>query len=614
MRIYIKPILGAPQMEARGMLQDTVKSLKIRVWAKLKIPPSHQKMVFSGKVLEDSRTIQDCRIVDGCSIYLVINAGREAVQIKIRHLCGDPFRVTVDRRWTTIATIKQYIKHTLQVPLESQVLLRSGMIMSNEQTLNSIAYQKTDTSFFLVPYSLEDLNASATKQIQLREQKARSNRAALLIQKWWRGISAKLKEKKRQLASTYIQSWFRGYLGKIRLNLAVSTIKAKQHARLREVLRVWRWHAVRRAFELWRRACCARTTVDDDDDDDKEEEEEEEEEEEADLLLREEELMEKEMKSHSSIYIQSCSSGEYTGGVKLKIAVDEMKRRMVSTGEAAAMIRIIQQQWLLLLLLLLHNQLFKFTCRNLAREARSVLLKCLNSTILDFEEREECIQAALYRIQHNIPKYAAAWYYRTAGELESSRPLLLSVTSVNNEETGCDLGCDVAFLSCIYRDHGTLIYSEKISKINKWIKAAMCNDIIQFLYRVKFLRRRRRLNDLHLRILPWIITPISVSKNVRTSLHSHSGRYYMLGDEPVEEAAGTTKEKDTGSRCYFHIDALSCWRGGNAVRARPSSTVPTASDGDGFNYMMRFHACGIQSIVFVRRAGVGTKKLRNGMK
>jgi len=172
---------------------------------KLKIPPSHQKMIFSGKILDDSKTIQDCKMVDGCILYLVINAGRKTVQIKIRPLYSDPFQMTVDRRWTTIMTIKQYINHRLQVPLESQVLLRSGMVMNNERTLKSIAHQKRATSFFLVPYSLEDLHASAAQKRKLKEQIARLNTAALLIQQWWLGISDKLQEKKRKLATTCIQ-------------------------------------------------------------------------------------------------------------------------------------------------------------------------------------------------------------------------------------------------------------------------------------------------------------------------------------------------------------------------------------------------------------------------
>ena len=51
---------------------DTIENLKLKIEKILEVHPDDQRIIFNAKVLEDNKTMDDCKIKDGCIIWLVL--------------------------------------------------------------------------------------------------------------------------------------------------------------------------------------------------------------------------------------------------------------------------------------------------------------------------------------------------------------------------------------------------------------------------------------------------------------------------------------------------------------------------------------------------------------
>ena len=61
MQIFLKTIMGGT-IAVDVDPSDTVKDLKAKIQDKQGVPVNQQRLVFNGKVLEDSHTLEDCSI------------------------------------------------------------------------------------------------------------------------------------------------------------------------------------------------------------------------------------------------------------------------------------------------------------------------------------------------------------------------------------------------------------------------------------------------------------------------------------------------------------------------------------------------------------------------
>ena len=143
MLIFVKTLTGKTLTLEVEEPSDTIENVKAKIQDIEGIPPDQQRLIFTGKQLEDGRTLSDYNIQKESTLHLVPRL-RGSMPIFVKTLSGKTLTLEVEPS-DTMENVKAKIQDKEAIRPDQQRLIFTGKQLEDGCTLSDYNIQKEST-------------------------------------------------------------------------------------------------------------------------------------------------------------------------------------------------------------------------------------------------------------------------------------------------------------------------------------------------------------------------------------------------------------------------------------------------------------------------------------